>query len=63
MLGGEREDVDDWVSPLRRNTLHCSSHQRIGLEDSVEVVHRQGEQVTISLCPHTEQNRNKNKTF
>ena len=56
MLGGEREDVGDWVSPLRGDTLHCSSHQRIGLEDSVEVVHREGEQVTIRLSPHTEQN-------
>ena len=53
---GER-DVDDSVSPLRSDTLHCSSHQRIGLEDSVEVVDREGEQVTIRLCPHTDKKK------
>ena len=53
---GER-DVDDSVSPLRSDTLHCSSHQRIRLEDSVEVVDREGEQVTIRLSSHTEQDK------
>ena len=45
------------VSPLRRDALHCPPHQRVGLEDSVEVVHRQREQVTVRLGPHTEQNK------
>ena len=45
------------VSPLRRDALHCPPHQRVGLEDSVEVVDREGEQVTIRLCPHTDKKK------
>ena len=59
IFGGEREDEGAPVSPLRGDTLHRSSHQRIGLEDCVEVVHRQREQVTVGLSPHTERNKNK----
>ena len=59
-VGGRKRRLECLtVSPLRRDALHCSPHQRIGLQDSVEVVHRQGEQVTVRLSPHTERNKNK----
>ena len=41
--------------PLRRDALHGPPHERVGLQDGVEVVHREGEEVAVGLGPNTEQ--------
>lgn len=43
----------DLVEPLGRDGLHGAPHERVYVEDGVEVLHRQREQVAVGLCPDT----------
>ena len=58
ILPEDKEDVPltvSLLSPLGRDALHGPPHERVGLQDGVEVVHWEGEEVAVGLCPHTEQ--------
>ena len=46
--------IDHITPPLCCNALHGSPHEGVGLQHSVEMVHRQGEQIAVGLRPDTE---------
>ena len=39
-------------TPLSSDALHGAPHERIALQDGVEVVDMQGEHVAVRLCAH-----------